>query len=291
METQNTPSVLITGASSGIGRATALRMDRAEWRVFAVVRRDEDAQSLAAEASNRLTPIRFDLRDRASIYRAAAEVDAAVSQGGLNGLVNNAGVMAMGPLEFIPLEAVREQFEVNVFGPLEVTQAFLPLLRRAREKNDTARIVQIGSLLSRLSVAFFSPLSASKFALEAFNDALRLELHPSGIDVIMVHPGMVVTPAMDKGRRDAERMLAALPEQGRARYEAAFRQFTATFEREAAQAPAPDKVAEIIQTALLADKPHSHYAVEWRTALAESFVRLAPEGLLDAVRRKVQGLE
>lgn len=286
--TADPPSVLITGASSGLGRAAAALMARKGWRAFGSVRRADDGDRLRADG---VTPVLFDLTDEAAVRAAAGEVGSMVGSAGLTALVNNAAVMAQGPVEYVPLAEVRRQFETNVFGQLAVTQAFLPLIREAKAAGRPARVVFVGSLIAKMSVAFFGPVCASKFALEAFADSLRLELHSAGIDVVKVHPGTIATPAVDKARRDAEAMLAALPPAGKEQYGEAIRRWIDVFTREAAAGTTPEAVAEMVATALTADRPKVLYAGDWNTAAMEAFVGLAPTGLLDWMRRRMQHLD
>src|SRR5512142_396294 len=145
----STGNVLITGCSTGIGRATALHLDKLGFQVFASVRRERNAQALCAQGSERLTPIMMDVTDGESIAAAASQVRHAVGEGGLCGLVNNAGVAFHSSLEFVPLDDLRRLFEVNFFGALAVTQAFLPLIRQAG-----GRVVNISSASELVSVPF-----------------------------------------------------------------------------------------------------------------------------------------
>ena len=168
-------AIVITGASTGIGAGCALRMDQRGYRVFAGVRREEDGERLRAMASDRLTPLMIDVTIQRSIDDAAAAVDAATGDHGLAGLVNNAGVAITGPVEYLSVDRYREQFEVNYFGQIAVTQAFLPAIRRAG-----GRIVTMGSIAGRASAPFLSPYAGTKHALEALTDSLRGELAPWG---------------------------------------------------------------------------------------------------------------
>jgi NAD(P)-dependent dehydrogenase (short-subunit alcohol dehydrogenase family) len=161
-----------TGASSGIGAACALHLDRLGYLLFAGVRKKEDGDALKRQASERLRIVFIDVVDATSIAAAAETVEAAVAGAGLSGLVNNAGIAVAGPLEFLPVDDLRKQFEVNVIGPIAVTQAFLPLLRRGH-----GRIVNMGSIGGRWATPFAGPYSASKFALEAFNDDSSATVH------------------------------------------------------------------------------------------------------------------
>jgi NAD(P)-dependent dehydrogenase (short-subunit alcohol dehydrogenase family) len=174
-------AVVITGASTGIGRATARYLAERGFRVFAGVRRDQDAEVLRQEGAGRVTPLRLDVTDRGSIENAAREAEAALAGEGLQGLVNNAGIGIGAPLEFVELDELRRQLEVNVIGAVAVTQAFLPLLRRCR-----GRIVNVGSIGGRIAQPMLGPYNASKFALEALSDSLRMELGAWGIHVSLV---------------------------------------------------------------------------------------------------------
>ena len=178
--------VVVTGASSGIGEATAVRLARAGFRVFGGYRREEDGQRLAETG---VTPVRLDVTDPASVRIARDEVLGALAGDSLVGLVNNAGVPGAGPVETLSIEVYRRVLEVNVLGVLAVTQAFLPALRATR-----GRIVMMSSVSGRVSMPFMSPYSASKYALEAISDSLRRELLPEGVDVIVLEPGPIVTP-------------------------------------------------------------------------------------------------
>lgn len=182
--------VVITGASTGIGAASATLLAREGYRVFGSVRREADEARLR-EAG--VTPVRMDVTDAESIQRAERRVRDALSGDGLIGLVNNAGVPGGGPSELLPVAELRRVLEVNTVGVLAVTQAFLPLLRKAR-----GRIVNISSVSGRIAMPFMGPYAASKFALEALSDCLRRELVPAGVDVIVLEPGPVETPIWEK---------------------------------------------------------------------------------------------
>jgi NAD(P)-dependent dehydrogenase (short-subunit alcohol dehydrogenase family) len=204
---------LITGASSGIGRACAQRLDRLGYRVFAGVRQAGDGEALQAGASDRLTPVHIDVTQPESIAAAQATIAHVVGAGGLFGLVNNAGVAYGAPLEFLPLADLRQQLEVNVVGVVAVTQALLPLLRQAR-----GRIINMGSISGVSAMPFMGAYCATKFALEAISDTLRVELRPWGIAVSIVEPGDIQTPIWHKGLAAADKMLAAWPPDAFAMY-------------------------------------------------------------------------
>lgn len=268
-------AVVVTGASSGIGQATAVAAAQAGFLAFAGVRNDADAARVAALHPN-LRTLRIEVTDHASIA-AAAEIVAS-SGLALRGVVNNAGIAVAGPLEFLPVDELRRQFEVNVFGSVEVAQAFLPRLRRSR-----GRLVFVGSVSGRLAVPFIAPYSASKFALRAIVDALRVELRPFGIAVILIEPSSVKTPIWQKGRDSRSASLALLPpqavEQYRAQIEAVFR----LPESEERSAIPVERVSRAILHALTARTPRTHYFLG--TARAGSLLAHLPAGLRDRALR------
>ena len=195
--TEISRGVLVTGASSGIGAASALLLARNGYRVFAGVRRIDDGAKLVAEGGERIRPVVLDVTIEEQVTAAREHVEKEC--GSLAGVVNNAGIAIGGPLEFVRMEDLRTQLEINVIGVARVTQAFLPLLRKAR-----GRIVNISSIAGRNALPLMAPYSASKFALEAMSDALRVELWPWGIRVILIEPGAVITPIWGKSQGFAE---------------------------------------------------------------------------------------
>jgi NAD(P)-dependent dehydrogenase (short-subunit alcohol dehydrogenase family) len=199
------PLALITGASTGIGRATALRLADHGWSVLAGVRNPAAGESLvAARPGGGIVALNLEVTDAAQIADAAellASQQGASTSGGLDALINNAGIGVGGPLEIVSEQDLRRQFDVNVFGQVAVTKALLPALRRAR-----GRIVFTSSIGGRVATPFTAPYGASKHAIEAFGDALRVELHSSGVQVCLVEPGSVATPIWDKGRAEADRL-------------------------------------------------------------------------------------
>ena len=207
MTKQAQPAVAVTGASTGIGKTIALALDAHGFRVFAGVRKEADGLALSREARHGLTPLLLDVTDESAIERAVETV-AAQAQGQLHGLVNNAGVGLGGPLELVPISRTRELFEVNVIGLLAVTKAFLPLLRKAR-----GRVVNIGSLAGILAMPGASSYAASKFAVQAITDSLRLELEPFGVQVTIVDPGAVESALWEKGRAQKKALLEAAPQE------------------------------------------------------------------------------
>lgn len=279
------PNVVVTGSSTGIGRTTVRLLAGEGFRVFAVVRRKEDAESIEGEGRENLTPLRFDVTDTAAIDLAAKDVEAEVGEAGLFGLVNNAGIGFGGPLEFADLDEMRAGFEVNVFGPVAVTRAFLPLVRRA-----TGRIVNVSSGAGKAATPLLGPYCASKFALEALSDALRVELRSSGIFVSVIEPGFIDTPMQTKGRNQAERQRAALPADAPAYYQAAMTKLRQQIERFGSNATPPEAVAKAIHRALTASRPRTRYAVGRDAKLLGPLNRLFPDRAKDAIFGRLLGL-
>jgi NAD(P)-dependent dehydrogenase (short-subunit alcohol dehydrogenase family) len=280
----NQRAVLVTGASTGIGRACALGFDKAGWQVFAGVRRVEDGESLRSEASPSLTPLIIDVTDTDSIERAAAAIDAA-APGGLAGLVNNAGVSAGGPLEFLPMEMVREAMEVNYFGQIAVTQAMLPLIRRG-----PGRIVNIGSVGGRSASGFLGPYAASKHAIEAFTDSLRQELRPWGIWVSVIEPGAVATPIWEKGARTRDQLVERMPPPALELYRPVLEAMPRILERQAKSGVPPERVFERVQHALTARRPKPRYVVGTEARIQLALKALLPTRTLDAVVARFLGI-
>ncbi len=266
-------SVVITGASKGIGRACALRLDRAGFRVFAGVREEAHGEALRAESAGRITPVRIDVTDAVSIADAARTVAAA--GGGLAGLVNNAGIAVAGPLEFLPPAELRRQLEVNVVGQVAVTRAFLPLLRRAR-----GRIVNVGSISGLMALPFTGAYAASKHALEAITDSLRVELHPWGIHVAIIEPGVIATPIWETSERAAARLMEEYPPEAWEYYGGMIDTVRRTGRYGAEYGRPPDEVAKAVEHALAADRPKTRYLVG-KDARLRALIRKLPDRLRD----------
>lgn len=247
-------AVVITGASTGIGKAIALRLDGLGFHVFAGVRRTEDGEALQREASDRLTPVRIDVTEQRSIDEAAEQIAATGLP--VTGLVNNAGIGSGGPYEFLPIDTIRAQFEVNYFGHIAVTQAFIPALRRTQ-----GRIVNMGSIAGRMAAPFVGPYSASKFALEAFTDSLRVELSPWKIDISIIEPGVIATPIWDKANETISQLRSDLPEEALALYSDAIDAVDSWVDTSQKTAIDADKVAKAVEHALTAKRPKARYLV------------------------------
>ena len=273
--------IVVTGTSSGIGRATALRLAAAGYHVYAGVRRPTDAPPPPSADSGKITPLPLDVTDPAQIAAAADTVAGHTGTAGLNGLVNNAGIGVFGPLELIPVQQFRRLLEVNVTGQLAVTQALLPLLRQAR-----GRIIMIGSIGARFTPPFVGALAASKSALATIGEALRQELAPWDIRVVLIEPASVRTEAVDKLERDAQQLLDQATPDGRALYQDAFRRLVATFAAQHEQGSAPEVIAEAVTHALTTPQPRAHYLVGKNSRRMAILAATLPTQVLDALRRR-----
>lgn len=282
-------AVVITGASSGIGQATALALAHTGWLTFAGVRTDDAAERLAAAAGALgvgvlLRPLLLDITDDAQIAAAAALVAAECRQRGvrLRGVINNGGIAIAGPLELVPLAGLRASLAVNTVGALAVTQAFLPQLRAGR-----GRIINLSSVSGRVASPFLGPYAASKFALEALSDALRVELRPWGIRVILIEPGPIATPIWEKGFALAlgtEDTLDTSP------YAPFLPRARARFLQAAVRGQAPELIAATIVRALTVPRPRARYLLTRGPVSFTLFARYAPDWLRDLTFGMALGL-
>jgi NAD(P)-dependent dehydrogenase (short-subunit alcohol dehydrogenase family) len=277
-------NVLLTGASSGIGEATALHLAELGMRVFAGVRTEHDREVLLAKAAGTglVHGLVFDVRDSAAIDAAVEEVSEIVGTDGLSGVVNIAGEGYPGPLEVVTLDELREQLEVNVVGQVAVTQATLPLLRQGN-----GRLVFVGSIGGKAAIQFAGPYHASKFAIEAIGDCLRQELQPDGIAVSVIEPGPISTGIWDKADERLDDVLTRSPRVDR------YRDRLATFRETMHGADdgggSPGDVAVAIEQALTATHPSARYPVGGSAKLATAIKPLIPDRLYDAVIRRATG--
>ena len=273
---------LVTGCSSGIGRATVLQLAAAGQHVYAGVRRPADGERLARSAAGgEVTPLILDITDTGHITAAAAAIIGHTGPAGLDGLVNNAGYGLACPTELVPLDAFRRQLEVNVTGQLAVTQAMLPALRRAR-----GRIVMVSTIGVRFSPPFAGPLDAAKAALTALGDALRQELAPWGVRVVLVEPATINSGAADKVSRDAAAAMAAAAPEGRILYADAFTAMLKVLERREANGSPPDVAAATITRALAARRPRAIY-LSGKDSRRLAILSGLPAPVLDMARRRI----
>ncbi|WP_373526940.1 SDR family oxidoreductase [Nostoc sp.] len=275
-------TVVITGASTGVGRATALLLAQEGYQVFAGVRTEKDAELLRLNSAGNLTPITLDITKLEQIKAATEIVSSAVGEKGLLGLVNNAGILVDGPLEYLDLDELRWQFEVNVIGQVAVTQAFLPMIRQAK-----GRIINIGSVSGKISSPFFSALCASKFALEALTDSLRMELYPWGIEVILIEPGSIASAAPDKVEASLQKKLANMSPTARAMYGDIYKFSLEQLIKSNRMGMLPQEVADVIQKALETKKPKTRYFLSKEKVILNLFLMLAkilPDRVCDAIQ-------
>jgi NAD(P)-dependent dehydrogenase (short-subunit alcohol dehydrogenase family) len=273
-----TGTVLVTGASTGIGEATVLHLKTLGFDAIGAVRKDEDAERLEGRG---VRTVRIDVTDAGQIAAAREELGEIT----LAGLVNNAGIGVAAPLEFLPIERLRQQLEINLIGQAAVTQAFLPALRRAR-----GRIVNVSSIGGRVALPLVGAYNASKFGLEGLSDALRRELRPQGVDVILIEPGGVKTPIWEKSEELADQMLQDVPPEGRRLYGELIEAVRAGTRRVAHETGSePREVAEVIGEALTADRPRTRYLVGRDAKLRARMAKVLPDRVMDRMIGRALG--
>src|SRR5215216_651040 len=264
-------TVLVTGASTGIGEATVLHLTTLGFDAVGAVRKDEDAERLEAQG---VRTTRIEVTDADQIAAARG----ALGDEPLAGLVNNAGIAVAAPLEFLPIDRLRQQLEVNLIGQVAVTQAFLPALRRAR-----GRIVNVSSIGGRVGLPLVGAYAASKFGLEGVSDSLRRELRAQGVDVILIEPGGVKTPIWKKGEKLADEMIGdEMPREAEQLYGRMIQRLRAeTAKIEQQRGIEPREVAEVIGTALTARRPRARYVVGRDAKIRGPMAKLLPDRVMD----------
>ncbi len=275
---QPSKAVLITGCSSGIGHATALRLVHGGWSVYATARRPETIADLADAGANTLA---LDVTDEQSMSAAVAVVEEA--EGAVGVLINNAGYSQSGAIETVPLEAMRRQFETNVFGLVRLTQLVLPKMRAQR----WGKIVNLGSMGGRLTFPGGGHYHATKYALEAISDALRFELRGFGIDVILLEPGLITTEFGDA----ATASMAAVDSSGDDPY-AHFNATVGAVTKGAYEGPmrrlgaGPERVAKVIERAITRSRPPARITITPSAKLSIATRRLMSDRAWDAAMRR-----
>ena len=272
-----TRSVVVTGASTGIGHATVAALTADGFRTWATVRRQPDADRLAEEFGDAVTPVLVDLEDEASV-RAAG--DRVCADGPLHGLVNNAGAAMSGPLEVLPIATFRRQLEVNLVGQLLMTQVMLPALLEAAGRQGDARVVMVGSIGGRVAGPTLGAYQAAKHGLVGLTGALRAELAPSHVKVVLVEPGVIATPIWASGRAAGDRILDGQPAEVMRRYEKQLQAARAMAARGQQHGLAPEVPAGVILNALTARNPRPRQTVGRDAAVVAAMVRLLPFRLL-----------
>ena len=274
--------IVITGASTGIGAGCAVACAKRGMTVFAGVRDLRAGDALQAQGGAAIIPVLLDVTDSGSIKQAAETVAKRVGEAGLAGLINNAGVAIGGPLEVLPLHQLEKQLDVNVIGQIAVTQAFLPLIRRAR-----GRVINMGSIAGRGTIPMMGPYSASKHALEALTDALRMELKPWGIHVSIIEPGAIATPIWEKSLHAAGDVEGAVTADGKRLYGDMARSVREAVGRAAQRAIPVEAVVEAVWHALTASRPKTRYLVGTDAKIRAAMVKWLPDRLQDWLLGKV----
>lgn len=274
----NERSVLITGCSSGIGWATAVEMAARNWRIFATARKPEDMERIEAEGWH---AVALDVSSSDSIEQAVSTVLEA-TDGALDGVVNNAGFGMPGAIEDLSREAMQRQFEVNLFGAVELTNRLLPALR----KRPQSRVVYISSLVGRMSLPFMGIYSASKFALEAVADAQRIELSMTPVRVVLIEPGPIGTRFSATCAMEGESRLEADRSRFKGAYERYFKQRRGGGMSEDRFRLPPEAVAQRVAHALISDRPKVRYLVTLPTYVADFLVRFVPVCWRDGVMQR-----
>jgi len=276
------PSVLVTGAARGIGRAISLHLAAGGWEVYAGVRKPADGEALVAAAgAGSLTPVALDVTDAAQL---AALGDALPER--LDGLVNNAGIAVGGPVEALGLDALRHQLEVNVVGPVAVAQAALPALRAAQ-----GRVVFISSIGGRVTSPMLGAYSASKYGIEALADALRVELRPWDVKVALVEPGAIDTDMWRGAMDTADATEASLSPEHRELYAAHLKGMRGFIRRAQKQTIPPEKVVAAVMRALTSARPRARYVVGTDARVQLAMSTALPTAAMDATVGKLMGLK
>ena len=272
---------VVTGASTGIGEATALHLASLGFNVFAGVRKDADAERIKGD---RIEPLKIDVTDQASVDAAAETVTEAAGNTGVAALVNNAGIAVAGPLEFIPIQEFERQLDVNVTGVLRATQAFMPLIRQAR-----GRIVNISSIGGRVAAPLVGPYAASKFAIEGLSDSLRRELRPWGIHVSLIEPGAVATPIWGKSLDESQELVDQAPPELNERYGEVIDAIQKLSRKNATDGVPPQEVADAVAHAITADKPKTRYLVGRDAKMRGPMAKVLPDRVMDAAIGRALG--
>ena len=277
-------AVLVTGCSSGIGRATAILLANHGFQVFASVRREQHLEELTKLQRPSLVPVLLDVTQDDDVARTVETIDQECPQG-LFGLVNNAGVGLPAAVELSHLDEVRQLFEVNSVAPLRMIQHCLPLLRKTH-----GRVVNMSSMNGTIALPMVGAYSASKFALEALSDTLRVELRPWQISVSLIRPGQVRTSIFDKARDDLQLRSGKIPEELKSGYDAMYARAGDFNERGAKALTSPEQVARVVRRALTSRRPRTHYTVGMDAHGMQCAKWLTPRRLVDHALARVMGV-
>ncbi len=273
-------AVVVTGASTGIGRATALYLDERGYRVFAGVRKTADANSLKKDGSENLTPVTIDVTKPRSIAAARQKIQRAVGKQGLAGLVNNAGIASAGPVEHLPVEEFQRVIDTNLVGQYAVTQAFLPLLRRG-----DGTVVFMTSIGGKVANPFFGPYNAAKFGLEGLADALRREIKPwKKMNVVVIEPGSIATPIWQKGRENTD--VKSLPAEARRLYGPQLERMVELTRETEDRGLEPVAVAKVVEKSIRKRNPRARYIVGRDAKMMARMQSVAGDKNFDKILRR-----
>jgi len=276
-------TVLITGVSTGIGMGTAQQFIQKGYKVIGSVRKNADAEKLKKQLGSDFMPIVFDVTDEKQVQQAAVELEKKLSGSGLAGLINNAGIATGGPLADMPMDIIRQHFEVNVFGLLNVTKAFLPLLGvRQGHSVQPGKIINISSVAGKIGVPFLGAYSGSKFAVEGLSESLRKELQLYGIDVLVIGPGNVVTPIWDKSGNVETYKTSA--------FYSMYKRFYEYIITESKNGYTMDEFGQHVLAIFEKKKPAVRYALVKERMKDWTIPRLLPSRILDRMLGKATGL-
>ena len=273
-------SIVVTGVSTGIGKAIAKSLIENGYQVFGSVRNGVDSKQLKLELNENFIPLIFDVTDEKAIIKSAKFVKERLGKRKLIGLINNAGIALGGPLLLTDTEVFRKQFEVNVMGVVSVTRAFAELLGATKSSKNPGRIINISSVSGKIALPFVAPYSASKHALEAISDSLRRELMLYGIDVVLVEPGPVKTPIWDKTPSPDNNPFIGTD------YEKSLREFYKFIEDSSQNGLSPQKISKLILKILNDKNPRARYVITKNKFFHYTLPRLLPTRLYDKLVAK-----
>ena len=279
-------SAVVTGVSTGIGRAIAKSLTDAGWRVFGSVRKEKDAGEASAALGSNFTPLLFDVTDDAAILRGAAEVRAALKGETLGALVNNAGIAVGGPVAYLNMDDLKRQIDINVYGPIRAVKAFAPLLGVDRAlKGPPGRIVNMSSVAGKIASPFMSPYAMSKHALEAMSESLRREMTMHGVDVVIVGPGAIRTPIWAKADEiDFEQYRQT-------EYAADLERMKGMMQSFGEQGLEAEEVGKLVLEILTAERPKTRYAILKNKFSMWTLPNLLPKRMVDDFVAKRFGLK
>jgi len=278
-------SIVITGVSTGIGYSATELLIKNGYRVFGSVRKEEDKNKLQKEFGENFHPLIFDVRDEDAIRKSALEVEAIVGNDGIDCLINNSGIALGGPSLHLPIEVFKEQFDVNLFGVVSVTNIFSKLLGAYKDSKHSGKIIMISSVSGKRSYPFVGPYTASKHALEGFSDSLRRELMLYGVDVILVEPGPIKTAIWDKAPSPDDNPFLGTD------YEKSLRIFYKQVVEKGKQGLSSDSVSKLIKKIIELKKPKSRYVISANKLRDYYIPGLFPDRFFDKIIAKILKLK